>query len=132
MIKRFGPLNKHVHFHLHDGHPASTFSPFGVSDHLSFFGEIPLPFEHDGKRALPLLYGPQGLERVIAAALGALKHCSFTLEIHPPDGQRALDDARHLFDHWRDKTNAERLNHWLAVLRDNQQLVLHAFADSQA
>src|SRR5262249_25433279 len=29
-------LGKPLHFHLHDGHPSSTFSAYGVSDHLSF------------------------------------------------------------------------------------------------
>jgi len=126
LIRRLGAIGKPVHFHLHDGHPASTFSPFGVSDHLSFCTEIPLPFEHQGRRALPLLYGPEGLKDIIATALNALgaERCSFTLEIHPPEGRRALDDASPLFDHWSDKTNAEQMNHWLGVLRDNQQLVL--------
>lgn len=128
LIQRLGAIRKPAHFHLHDGHPASTFSPFGVSDHLSFLAEIPLPFEHCGRRALPLLFGPDGLKGMLATALAALgwPRCSFTLEIHPPEGRLPLDDAAALFNHWSDKTNAERMNHWLAVLRENQQLVLRA------
>lgn len=130
LIQRIGKIGKPVHIHLHDGHPASTFSPFGVSDHLSFLTEIPLPFEHCGRRALPLMFGPGGLRLMIGTALKSLgrSRCSFTLEIHPPEGSRPLTDAASLFNHWRDRTNAERMNHWLAVLRENQELVLHAAA----
>ena len=56
-------LGKPMHFHLHDGHPSSTFSPYGVSDHLSFFHEIYIPFSHEGRRTLPLLFGPHGRRR---------------------------------------------------------------------
>src|SRR5262249_28945589 len=44
LINELGQTGKPVHFHLHDGHPLSTFSPFGVADHLSFSAEIPLRF----------------------------------------------------------------------------------------
>jgi len=127
LILRIGAVGKPVHFHLHDGHPSSTFSPFGVSDHLSFLTEIPVEFEHSGRRALPLLFGPEGLNNLLGTALEALdpQRCSFTLEIHPPEGRRPLDDAAQLFGHWADKTNAERMNHWLAVLSENQQLILN-------
>ena len=33
LVAFIGALGKPVHFHLHDAHPFSTFSPFGVSDH---------------------------------------------------------------------------------------------------
>ena len=136
LIQRLGAIGKPVHFHLHDGHPSSTFSPFGVSDHLSFRTEIPIPFEHQGRRVLPTLFGPTGLTQIIHMALGSLggSNCTFTLEIHPPEGRRALGDAANLLNHWIDKTNAERMNHWLAVLRENQQLVFKAaeFADNRA
>src|SRR6185369_2272821 len=45
LIGEISKLNKPLHFHLHDGHPLSTFSPFGVADHLGFLTEIPLAFE---------------------------------------------------------------------------------------
>src|SRR6266404_3922463 len=50
LIGDLGALGKPLHFHLHDGHPLSTFSPFGVSDHLSFFAQIPIEFEFRGRR----------------------------------------------------------------------------------
>ena len=136
LIQHLGAIAKPVHFHLHDGHPSSTYSPFGVADHLSFLAEIPIPFEHQGRRVLPTLFGSNGLAHIIRMALGSLgdANCTFTLEIHPPEGRRALGDAANLFNHWSDKTNAERMNHWLAVLRENQQLVFKAaeFADNRA
>lgn len=130
LIRRVGKIQKAVHFHLHDGHPASTFSPFGVSDHLSFLTEIPIPFEHQGQRFLPTLFGPSGLAQIIGTALGVLGHknSTFTLEIHPPEGRRELGDAANLFNHWSDKNNAEQMNHWLSVLRENQELVLQSAA----
>jgi len=128
LIRRLGPLGKPVHFHLHDGHPASTFSPYGVSDHLSFLTEIPIPFEYEGRHALTPLFKPEGLAEIIRTAVASLgaEHCSFTLEIHNPEGRDPLDDASEMFRHWSDKTNAERMNHWLQVLRVNHELALAA------
>ena len=125
LIQQLGNSGKPVHFHLHDGHPLSTFSPFGVSDHLSFLTEIPLNFECQGRRRARLMFGPGGLFEVVAQALRGLggERVSFTLEIHPPADRLALGDAAHLFHHWRDKTNAERMNCWLAVLVENHQLL---------
>lgn len=126
LIERLGALGKPVHFHLHDAHPLSTSSPFGVSDHLSFLTEIPLQFEYRGRRSVPLMFGPAGLSRVVAKALDAIgpERVSFTLEIHPTEGLLSLGDAAPLFGHWVDKTNAERMNHWLWVLSRNHALVL--------
>jgi hypothetical protein len=39
---------------------------------------------------------------------------------------RPLADAAGLFRRWRDLTNAERMNHWLAVLAENALLVTSA------
>ncbi|MBI4861493.1 MAG: hypothetical protein HY815_14720, partial [Candidatus Riflebacteria bacterium] len=47
-VRALASIDKPLHFHLHDGHPASTFSPLGVSDHLSFFQDVPVPFQHRG------------------------------------------------------------------------------------
>jgi hypothetical protein len=71
------------------------------------------------------MYGPAGLLRIAAKALEAIGHerASFTLEIHPVEGRQPLGDAASLFTHWRDKTNAERMNHWLGVLRQNHSLL---------
>ncbi len=126
VINALGELNKPVHFHLHDGHPLSMSSPFGISDHLSFLDRIPIPFEYKGKRYLDPMFGPVGLSRIVNAALERLgpDRVSFSLEIHPTEGRRFLDNASCLFDHWQDKTNAERMNYWLSVLLQNHELVL--------
>jgi hypothetical protein len=118
-------LGKPLHFHLHDGHPLSTLNPFGVSDHLSFLEEIRIPFEYRGKYSLDLMFGPSGLSKILAESLRASdpNNLSFSLEIHPSEGRLPLGDASYLFDHWVDKANAERMNHWLSVLLRNHQLL---------
>jgi hypothetical protein len=128
LIESLGKLGKPVHFHLHDGHPLSTVSPYGVSDHLSFLMEMPLNFEYLGRRSVPLMFGRAGLQQIARKALQAIGHerASFTLEIHPASGQLALGEAAPLFNNWVDKTNAERMNQWLAVLRDNHAVLLEA------
>jgi hypothetical protein len=121
-----GKLGKPLHFHLHDGHPLSSFSPYGASDHLSFLTRIAIPFEFEGKWSLDLMYGPSGLHRIVSKSLelaGAARH-SFTLEIQPTEGRVPVGDGSYLFHHWRDKTNAERMNYWLAVLLENHQLLV--------
>jgi hypothetical protein len=126
LIEAFGKIGKPVHFHLHDGHPLSTFSPYGVSDHLCFLMEMPLAFEYRGRRSVPLMFGRVGLQQIAKRAIQTIgrERLSFTLEIHPLVGQLALGDATPLFNHWVDKTNAERMNHWLAVLRENHAALL--------
>lgn len=128
VIRVLGHLGKPLHFHLHDGHPLSTLSPFGISDHLSFMDEIPIPFEYKGKRSLYPMFGPSGLLRIITESLQLLgsDRVSFSLEIHPTEGRLPLGDASHLFNHWEDKGNAERMNYWLSILLRNHQLVLEA------
>lgn len=133
LIAAIGAPGKRVHFHLHDGHPLSTFSPFGVSDHLSFLAEIPLEFEHRGRRSVPLMFGPSGFFKLVAQALkfiGAAR-ISFTLEIHPTFERLPLGETAALFGHWRDKTNAEKMHHWLAVLQANHQLLREAINAAQ-
>jgi len=128
VIREIGSLGKPIHFHLHDAHPLSTFSPFGVADHLSFLNKIMLPFEYLGKRSLDLMFGPSGLSAIVAESLQLVGHdrVTFSLEIHPTEGMLPLGDASDLFHHWRDKGNAERMNFWLSVLCENHQLVLNA------
>lgn len=126
LTEAVAPHGKPVHFHLHDGHPLSTLSPFGVSDHLSFLGEIPIAFEYRGQHAVPLMFGPAGLSQIIATAVQTVgvERASFTLEIHPTHEQLPLDVASSaLFGHWRDKTNAEKMHHWLSVLTRNYRLL---------
>jgi hypothetical protein len=128
MVASLSRLNKPLHFHLHDGHPSSTFSPYGVSDHLSFFQEIPIPFGYRGSYALPAMFGPLGLQRIVAAARAALpdEMLSFTLEIHPPAGRQPLGEYTSLFGHWQDRTNAERMQYWIEVLLRNHRLLQDA------
>jgi hypothetical protein len=129
-IAGVGRLGKPLHLHLHDGHPSSTFSAYGVSDHLSFFHEIPIPFSHRGRRALPTQYGPLGLKAIIDTAREALpdERLSFTLEIHPQDGRVPLGEYAPLFGHWQDQENAERMNHWIEILLRNHHLLRQACA----
>jgi hypothetical protein len=122
-IKALGETGKPLHFHLHDAHPLYDKSPLGISDHLSFLGDIPIPFEHNGRRALDLMYGPYGLKEIIGESLAAKGKVSCTLEIHPTEGRVPLGDAVSLFGHWRDLTNAERMDHWLTVLKQNHRLL---------
>lgn len=126
LVKNLGELGQPMHFHLHDGHPLSTFSPFGVSDHLSFSARIPLTFDHQGQRTLPPMYGLAGLAQIKAQALQSVDpaRLSFTLEIHPTGEQLDLADAAPLFHHWRDQTHARQTNHWLNILHQNRDLFL--------
>ncbi len=74
------------------------------------------------------MFGPAGLVRMVAQAIASIgpERLSFTLEIHPTFERLSLGDAGPLFRHWSDPTNAERMNHWLAVLSRNHLLVLEA------
>jgi hypothetical protein len=128
VIQALSRLEKPLHFHLHDGHPLSTFSPFGVSDHLSFLVEIPIPFEYKDRRSLDPMFGPSGLSRIVTKSLKLLgpDRVSFTLEIHPTEGRLPLANADYMFNHWRNKTNAERMNYWLSILAQNHKLLIEA------
>jgi hypothetical protein len=134
MIRAIGRLGKHVHFHLHDGHPLIP----GLADHFTFLMRLPVPFTHQGRQSLAMMYGPEGLAQIVAAATDAcgLDRLSFTLEIHQVEGRLPLGDAEGLFRHWPDPANAERLNYWLSVLTQNALLVDkeadHSVASSRA
>jgi hypothetical protein len=121
MTRSIGRLGKHLHFHLHDGHPLVS----GLPDHFTFLMRLPLPFSHDGRQSLAMMYGPAGLAAIVAGAAGACRpdRLSFTLEIHQVEGRLPLGDAAGLFRHWQDITNAERMNNWLSVLAQNAMLV---------
>lgn len=124
MTRAIGRLGKPLHFHLHDGHPLVG----GLADHFTFLMRLPIPFSYQGRQSLDTLYGPAGLAAIVAAAADActLDRVSFTLEIHQVEGREPLGDAEGLFRHWADKTNGERLNHWLSVLAGNAMLVEQA------
>ncbi len=124
VIRKIAAPGKPVHFHLHDGHPLSVSSPFGVSDHLSFLERIPIPLQYKGQNTLAPMFGPAGLSKIIEEALKIGRDkLSFTIEIHPAAGRLPLGDAAHLFEHWKDKGNAERMNHWLSVIAANGRIV---------
>lgn len=112
---------KPLHLHLHDGHPLIA----GLSDHISFVSRVPLSFAHDGRWSLDTMYGPDGLRAIVDTAVSSAPDAppSLMLEIHQTEGRRPLADAAHLFGHWTDRTNAERTNHWLAVLAETARLL---------
>jgi hypothetical protein len=122
LIRSLGQVGGPVHRHLHDGHPLIP----GLSDRFSFLTRVPVPFDYRGRRSLDPLYGPAGLAAIARAAVDAGGEASLTLEIHQAEGRRPLGDAAGLFGHWRDLTNAERMNHWLAVLAETTLLVTSA------
>jgi hypothetical protein len=126
VIRSIGRLGKHVHFHLHDGHPLVP----GLADHFSFLTRLPIPFSYQGRRSLSMMYGPGGLAAIVSAAIEACRppEVSFTLEIHQVEGRLPLADAAGLFSHWRNTTNAERMNYWLSVLGENAMLVSQVLA----
>jgi len=121
VIGSLGRLGKHVHFHLHDGHPLIP----GLRDHFSFLTRLPIPFSYEGRRSLSTMYGPSGLASIVSTATAACapQGVSFTFEIHQVEGRLPLGDAAWLFPHWQDTTNAERMNHWLSVLSENALLI---------
>ena len=121
VIGSLGRLGKHVHFHLHDGHPLIP----ALRDHFSFLTRLPIPFSYEGRRSLSTMYGPSGLASIVSTATAACapQGVSFTFEIHQVEGRLPLGDAAWLFPHWQDTTNAERMNHWLSVLSENALLI---------
>ncbi|KAA3596877.1 MAG: hypothetical protein D8M57_07055 [Candidatus Scalindua sp. AMX11] len=125
LIQLLSGLDKPLHFHLHDGHPLSTVSAYGLPDHLHFLSEIPIPFEYRGRKWLNPMFGPFGLSEIVEKTVQSLSTelVSYTLEIHPVDKKTPLGNASHLFHHWKDKTNAERMNSWLTIIQRNQTLL---------
>jgi len=123
LTRSIAGLGKHLHFHLHDGHPLAG----ALADHFSFLTRLPVPFSYRGRRSLAMMYGPAGLAAVAAAATEAcdLGLLSFTLEIHQVDGRLPLGDAAGLFRHWAgaDIAEGERMNNWLSVMAANAILL---------
>lgn len=122
LVAGLGRVGKPAHLHLHDGHLLVP----GLADHFSFLTRIPVPFEVAGRRSVDPLYGPTGLAAVLRCGQDAFPAgmLSATLEIHQVDGRLPLPAAEvaGLFGHWRDLTNAERMNYLLSVLADNHLL----------
>ena len=128
VIRSFGRTGKPLHLHLHDGHPLVP----GLADHFSFLTRLPIPFTYQGRQSLSTLYGPAGLAAIVSAASEASpsRAVSFTVEVHQVEGRLPLGDGAWLFRHWRDVTNAERMNYWLSVLSDNAMLISENAAGS--
>ena len=124
VIHSLGRLGKHVHFHLHDGHPLVP----GLRDHFSFLTRLPIPFSYQGRQSLNMMYGPAGLASIVRTAVDACPppRVSFTAEVHQVEGRLPLSDAARLFAHWQDITNAERMNYWLSVLSENALLMANS------
>ncbi|MBK6849558.1 MAG: hypothetical protein IPG96_19195 [Proteobacteria bacterium] len=127
-IEPLARIGKPLHFHLHDGHPLWSFSRYGVADHASFLEQVVVPFDFRGQPCVPMMYGPAGLRAIVATALRWLPapQVTFTLEIHPVEGRQPLGAFAPYFRHWRDTTNAERMNYWMTVLLRNAQLTRDA------
>jgi hypothetical protein len=121
VTRALGRLGKRTHFHLHDGHPLIP----GLPDHFSFLTRLPIPFSYQGRRSLSTMYGPRGLASIVSTAIEECSpnDVSFTIEVHQAEGRLPLADAADLFPHWRDTTNAERMNYWLSVLSENALLI---------
>jgi hypothetical protein len=128
LISRLAALQKPLHFHLHDGHPSSTLSKYGVSDHLSFMQTLRVPFRVNGLQTLTGIYGLSGLRELVEHTLSLLppEKVSFTIEVHPQEGRKPLGDHAGIFDNWKDKTNAERMNYYVEILLRNAMLVRDA------
>jgi hypothetical protein len=125
VTRSLGQVGKPVHFHLHDGHPLIP----GLSDHFSFLTRLPVPFSFEGRRSLSTMYGPAGLASIVSTVVDACPQgASLTVEVHQAEGRLPLADAARLFPHWRDLTNAERMNYWLSVLSENAMLISQAIA----
>jgi hypothetical protein len=128
VTRSLGQVGKPIHFHLHDGHPLIP----GLSDHFSFLTTLPIPFSYAGRRSLSTMYGPAGLASIVSTAVGACPQgASFTVEVHQAEGRLPLADAARLFSHWRDLTNAERMNYWLSVLSENALLISQAVTEHE-
>ncbi len=130
LVRRIAVLRKPLHFHLHDGHPLSPLSRYGVSDHLGFLQTVPLPFEYGGRRVVDGIFGPSGLRAIVEAAQSgrSTEPLTFMIEVHPQPGRTPLGRHAHLFSHWKDPANAEQMNYWLDAMLVNAGLVRDAWA----
>ena len=125
LIERIGALGRPLHLHLHDGHPLSTLSRYGVSDHLGFEQFLRGAARPDGVRLFGGMFGPNGLREIVNAARQVCsdEHLSMVIEVHPQEGCAPLGPHEHVFGHWRDHTQAERMNHWLDIILRNTYLL---------
>jgi sugar phosphate isomerase/epimerase len=135
VIRRIVALGQPVHFHLHDAHPLSLLSRYGVSDHLSFLQAIPVPSVVYRAGVVPGVLGPRGLSEILRplTAESVSQRVTLTLEIHPTnEGQREpLGPHQELFGHWTDLAHAELSNAWFSTLAANTVLLRETWAKLQ-
>ena len=107
-----------VHFHCHNIHPLSKFSPYPIRDHLSFLKQIPLPFAFNGRKVVDGVYNIAGARRLHALLADAARDndLSLMLEIHRQPGHLPLGADADLFSHWADLENAEAMNYHLELI----------------
>ncbi len=122
LVARLVRLGKPLHFHLHDAHLLSRWSPFPVRDHRPFGEPVCVP----GAPPLPACLWPAGLKRLVQM-LRPLpdERLSLTLEIHPSAHmpRLALGPRSGLFAHWTDLTHAEATNAWAHLLVEQAGLL---------
>lgn len=125
MVRRLAGLRVPGQLHLHNAHPLSTFSQYGVCDHLSFFSIIPLPFAYEGRASVDCIFTLPRLRELLRVLkeTGALERMNFMLEIHHQPGRKALGQYEHIFAHWSDKTNAELMNYWIELVLQNATIL---------
>ena len=125
MVRRLAGLRVPGQLHLHNAHPLSTFSQYGVCDHLSFFSIIPLPFAYEGRASVDCIFTLPRLRELLRVLkdTGALERMNFMLEIHHQPGRKMLGQYEHIFAHWSDKTNAELMNYWIELVLQNATIL---------
>jgi hypothetical protein len=124
LIQSVGCHGKPLHLHLHDGHPLSTLSRWGVSDHLSFLQ--PLSIEVEGQPTLlePGIFGVGGLQQILHSVTRKdMPPASLAIEIHPQPGRTPLGRFEPLFHHWEDRSGAEAMNAWIDTLQATTLLI---------
>ena len=132
VIRSIAALRRPLHVHLHDAHPLSLLSRYGVSDHLSFLQSVPVAPVVYRAGVVPSMLGPRGLTEIVRRLTGdnGPDQVTFTLEIHPTNqGQRdPLGPHQELFGHWTDLAHAELTNAWLSTLGSNVALLRETWA----
>lgn len=136
MIWSIVALGRPVHFHLHDAHPLSLLSRYGVSDHLSFLQTVPVTPIVYRAGATPSMLGARGLSEILRRVIlgNGTEQATLSLEIHPTnEGRREpLGADADLFAHWTDLAHAELTNAWLSTLAENVQLLRDTWAKLEA
>jgi hypothetical protein len=114
MLKDVGKHGKPLHIHLHEGHPLSTLSCWGVSDHLDFQTMISIQEKNGNAFLEPGIFGISGMADIIRTlSADAMPSVSVMIEIHPQPGAIPLGRYANIFSHWKDTFHAEQMNFWI-------------------